>query len=410
MTAIRIDPCQCSPTPDAIDAPDGYVLPSLLDGHTHIQRWHVPHLQRSGIFEVRETGPREFASPNLAIYHAASILDGADPFWSIARSVTSPNEARLAVAEAAAGGASFIKTYDGLDKALLRVVCTAAHDRGLKVSGHVPSGLTWHEAVEAGIDCIEHLGNVERGHLRAPYDRALRHLRDHQSSVPPARYLETALGIIAEGLDWGGLRETFSELGQRGVALCPTLGIHVAAFAPADALFDRAAAFGVPDDLLRGWSHEGDGRTRALFLDAWDVAVDAMRGFQRVREEIVLLAHRSGMSILAGSDLGNPWVLPGESLWDELGHLVLAGLTPIEALNAGTCAIRGWLDRPCWDGDRVLNTARDPRVGLADLRTSVHGHHVPTTDPGSVTLGQAPVAGPTRGPVLGRRGKGIICT
>jgi imidazolonepropionase-like amidohydrolase len=45
---------------------------------------------------------------------------------------------------------------------------------------------------------------------------------------------------------------------------------------------------------------------------------------------------KSGVGILAGTDTLNPFCFPGFSLHDELGFLVQAGLTPIEALQAAT--------------------------------------------------------------------------
>ncbi|MSR63596.1 MAG: amidohydrolase, partial [Planctomycetes bacterium] len=44
----------------------------------------------------------------------------------------------------------------------------------------------------------------------------------------------------------------------------------------------------------------------------------------------------AGAGILLGTDMGNPYVLAGFALHEELGYLVAAGLTPYEALRAGT--------------------------------------------------------------------------
>jgi hypothetical protein len=47
--------------------------------------------------------------------------------------------------------------------------------------------------------------------------------------------------------------------------------------------------------------------------------------------------HRAGMTLLAGSDLGAPLLVPGFSMHDELELLVnLAGMTPLQALRAAT--------------------------------------------------------------------------
>jgi imidazolonepropionase-like amidohydrolase len=48
------------------------------------------------------------------------------------------------------------------------------------------------------------------------------------------------------------------------------------------------------------------------------------------------LRHRAGVPILAGTDVGNPFLVPGYNLHRELELLVRAGLTPLAALQAAT--------------------------------------------------------------------------
>ena len=46
--------------------------------------------------------------------------------------------------------------------------------------------------------------------------------------------------------------------------------------------------------------------------------------------------NKAGVGLLAGTDEMNPYCFPGFGLHDELGLLVNAGLTPLEALRAAT--------------------------------------------------------------------------
>jgi len=57
-----------------------------------------------------------------------------------------------------------------------------------------------------------------------------------------------------------------------------------------------------------------------------------------VRNEKALVDRmkKAGVRILAGTDDGNPYSIPGFSLHDELAMLVEAGLTPMQALQAAT--------------------------------------------------------------------------
>jgi imidazolonepropionase-like amidohydrolase len=56
----------------------------------------------------------------------------------------------------------------------------------------------------------------------------------------------------------------------------------------------------------------------------------------RPRLENVKQLNAAGVLILAGTDLGNPLLVPGVSLHQELELLVEAGLTPLEALRSAT--------------------------------------------------------------------------
>jgi imidazolonepropionase-like amidohydrolase len=52
--------------------------------------------------------------------------------------------------------------------------------------------------------------------------------------------------------------------------------------------------------------------------------------------ENVRVLHEAGIVILAGTDVGNPFLVPGQSLHRELDRLTEAGLSPLEALQAAT--------------------------------------------------------------------------
>ena len=52
--------------------------------------------------------------------------------------------------------------------------------------------------------------------------------------------------------------------------------------------------------------------------------------------DMVKTMQRAGVALMAGTDVGLPYLFPGFSLHDELALLVEAGLTPLEALQAAT--------------------------------------------------------------------------
>lgn len=60
---------------------------------------------------------------------------------------------------------------------------------------------------------------------------------------------------------------------------------------------------------------------------------------------LTTLLHEAGVPILAGTDAGVPFSLPGWSLHEELELLVAAGLTPAEVLEAATRGPAEYLGR-----------------------------------------------------------------
>ncbi len=71
--------------------------------------------------------------------------------------------------------------------------------------------------------------------------------------------------------------------------------------------------------------------------ESWEPEDFALsKNVYRKQMELVGMMHREGVKLLAGSDVLNPYCLPGFSLHDELGLLVDAGLTPRAALQSAT--------------------------------------------------------------------------
>jgi imidazolonepropionase-like amidohydrolase len=78
------------------------------------------------------------------------------------------------------------------------------------------------------------------------------------------------------------------------------------------------------------------------------------------KQTIVGLMQRTGVGILAGTDLANPYLYPGFSLHEELAILVEAGLTPMQALQTATRNPARFMGR-----EKELGTVQKGR--LADL-------------------------------------------
>jgi imidazolonepropionase-like amidohydrolase len=82
-------------------------------------------------------------------------LEGSTSYFIQMPHLTSADDARQTVEYWAGQGATSFKAYMNITRAELKAAIDAAHQRGLKVTGHLCS-VTYKEAAELGIDDLEH--------------------------------------------------------------------------------------------------------------------------------------------------------------------------------------------------------------------------------------------------------------
>lgn len=106
-------------------------------------------------------------------------------------------------------------------------------------------------------------------------------------------------------------------------------------------------------------------------FDAW---ADHMLALHARRYETVAALHEAGVPVYVGTDAGGS--LPHGLVAAEVAELVTAGLSPLDALDAGCWAARSWLGRPALEegagADLVVFDA-DPRT---DVGVLAHPQHV----------------------------------
>jgi len=97
-----------------------------------------------------------------------------------------------------------------------------------------------------------------------------------------------------------------------------------------DTTQDRRLRY-MPHSIKDQWENPNDARK--------NVSARAQAYFKkeyRKLSEIVRAMQIAGVSIMAGTDTGDPYTYPGFTLHEELELLVEAGLTPMQALQAAT--------------------------------------------------------------------------
>ena len=340
-----------------VDGQGKFLIPGLWDMHVHAV-WDraalanfLPLFVSQGVTGVRDMGgtlallqeARDSIAAGAwypAIIGAGPIVDGPEPVQrEISVAVGDSTRARQVVDSLADGGADFIKVYTLLPRAAFIGVLEEAARRHLSVVGHVPADVTPAEAARLGQKSIEHL----------------------RDEIEPFCTRQTA----------GQCTSLLAEFKRHGVWQVPTLHVLRMKSLLDDSTLgqDPRMEYLLPS-LRREWRSiqaSRAGRGEAYF--------QGKRA--RVLDELWLtgLIFRDQGHILAGTDAGVEFSYPGFSLHDELGMLVQAGLSPLDALRAATIEPARFFGREDSAGSiRVGRQAdlvlldRDPLADIAATR------------------------------------------
>ncbi len=231
-----------SPSPaTTVDATGTTVAPGFIDAHVHIGFAGPASVVAGGVTTVRDLAwPPEriwplvarsrepdFEGPRIIAAGQMLTVPGGYPLtasWAPAgtgRAVTDRGEAHAAVAEQADRGAAVIKVALNppagpvLDESTLAAIVSAAHQRGLRVTGHVHGLAELRKAVDAGVDELAHMlmspESIPDRLLERMVDQdmtivptlAVRFGRDRRVAVDNLRRFVVAGGRVVYGTDLG---------------------------------------------------------------------------------------------------------------------------------------------------------------------------------------------------------------
>jgi imidazolonepropionase-like amidohydrolase len=330
-----------------IDGAGKYVIPGLADMHTHLfsDPAAVPdsiapaelgvmlangvttarlmigtpyHLQlRRDIAAGTVLGPRLWvASP-----HVSGIAD--ENIYH----VTTPEQARAAVAQAAEAGYDFVKqTF--ISRPVYDAMIAEARSRGIRVVGHVDPQVTLARALEPGQQ-LEHLDSV--------FEALLADSSPIKESVTQYGVYKDANWRSLDYIDDRKIAPLAGAVARSGAVIGPTLNVFNVAFAKPQT---DSALHSTPDWAM--WPlrlRDGYLKARAKY---WGPASlehrtePRRKRYVEIRNRVVKAIQDSGGTIIAGSDTPEFFHMYGWGLHSELAAYVEAGLTPYQALRTAT--------------------------------------------------------------------------
>lgn len=288
-----------------VDASGMYLTPGLWDAHAHIRSSEDGGLDTSeflryGVTSIHDLGgyadrikEAEASIENGAlegphIYPVYYMLNG-ESFAGFQKVVTKPEEVAQAVNELAAAGAYQIKTHRALSPELLPVLLQTSHTLGIRVTGHIPLGVSPLEVCEMGMDSIEHLGSFLEAWISVAPD-------DQKTAAAAADYM---LSDEAQPL--------YDCLASKNVVVTPTLVVYP------EVAKKRADGGEIPPEHLE------------------------------LIEKLKKIAYRlytSDVTLLTGADTTDIpdmfSLTPGEALHVELSMLEDAGIPAVDILSMAT--------------------------------------------------------------------------
>jgi hypothetical protein len=319
-----------------VDATGKFLIPGLWDMHVH---WYLRDtfslFIANGVTGVRQMfgssdllrwrdqiAKGSLLGPRMVV--ASPIVDGPQPIWPNSIAVRNEEEGRKAVRSVKQWGADFVKVYALLPRDAYFGIADEAKQERITFVGHVPNSVSPAEASDAGQKSIEHLTGI----LIASSDEETE-LRDRlvKADSPEARGRIQATAL--ETYNEKKAADLVARFVKNQTWQCPTLTVL------------RSNAYLGDENFRR------DGRLRympRLLQQRWNFRIANRSGGDNAVEkkvlqkqlEIVGAMQKAGVPILAGTDTGNPFCFPGFSLHEELALLVIAGLTPVEALRSAT--------------------------------------------------------------------------
>jgi enamidase len=285
--------------------------------------------------------------PGPALDATAPYINGPNQFQQMT-SVTTADRARSHVAYWAEQGATSFKAYMQISRAALAAAIDEAHQRGMKVTGHLCS-VTYSEAADLGIDNLEH-----------SFLAATDFVADKTPDECPGqgRGQQTIAALDPAGAPFAAL---VKKLVDKRVALTSTLTVFET-FTPGRPL---PPGLDVLTPQLKRQFEEGHARTAQNRESPYGTLFPKAMALE-------LAFARAGGVLVAGTDpTGSGGVIPGFSNQRQVELLVEAGFAPLEAIRISTLNGAQYLGRDKSIGTIVAGKQADLVVVNGDPATTV---------------------------------------
>ena len=369
-----------------IDGTGKYLMPGLVDMHTHITPASARHYLYSGVTSVRNTGGNfdlihsiDRVSPK--IYATYRFIDGDPGLWGATSygniSTNDTEQAAEAVDELYEQKARFVKVYGNIQENILKTVTDKSRSYNLEAAGDFlqSKSIDALKAARFGVTWLEHASGI----IQSLYP-------DFHPNMP----MEQFDTLRTQEVDENKLTRVLTSLIDQDVKIVPTLSLYAhlskkgRSFngnALADSkqlqLFDNEEVFTVNDQFSKIETY--------LDSDFMEKQTWQLKIVKKITEKYLALCGE----VYIGTDApAGTWVYPGLSMIEELNEFKSLGLNAYEVLYKATVEARkvtgeddGYIllnENPVEHFENILNIESVFVSGKHFTHTEIAGHRIDT--------------------------------
>lgn len=218
-------------------------------------------------------------------------------------------------------GYDLLKIKEGLSLPVFEAIAKTAREEGIPFGGHVPYDVGIFNAARLGFSTVDHLDGIIPAlipGLDAIPEKDLGVFGAKKAYLADLSKLDNVLQALRQNKVWVTPTQSFAEHWQSPARSAAELLQY-----PEMKYMDKKT--------LDQWVQMKKGMTSGENYDTLHILQ-----YLELRKKIVLACQQQGVGLLAGTDAGQCFMVPGFVLHREMGYLVEAGFTPYQALQTAT--------------------------------------------------------------------------
>jgi hypothetical protein len=310
-----------------IDGANKTLMPGLWDNHVHYDISQGLYHLAAGVTNVKDMGnsldlPKTkkqvdegvLLGPEISVM--SGFIDFAGPFAGPTGKIVNNLDEGLAAIDYYAGqGYQQVKLYSSIPVDWVKPLADRAHEKNIKVVGHIPSFMTAERAVKDGYDQIIHINMV-----------MLNFLGDTLDTRSMGRFTKVAERAGRIDIEGEQVKQFVSLLKEKNIVVDPTVGIFEQMFAnkPGKLANGYSSIIGMfPAEFKRSFYYGGLPAMKDHEVE-YTASLDKMI-------KMVKMMHDAGVTIVPGTD-----DFPGFALHRELELYAQAGIANQDIIKAAT--------------------------------------------------------------------------